>query len=115
VLLIWLFAIFVSIANACGLYADFEHSAVARAVHAGAMDKSDDGSDPNCAKFCADDLPILVKLKAVQDLPTGQFVLASLFVGKTFQAAGAALVSMLPAPQPLPALAVNTRFVRLAL
>lgn len=115
VLTLWLFAIFVSIAHACGLDEGFAYGAQHQAVNVAGHDTSNDGAPPACAKFCSDDLPILAKIKAVQDPPTGQALMVPPFVGESFQTTVAPLPPLLPLSHPPPSIAVNTRFVRLAL
>jgi hypothetical protein len=66
ILAFWLFALFVSVAHACGLNEDLSRAAKPK-PHIG----SEDRASPACDKFCPDDLPILAKVKAVQDPLTG--------------------------------------------
>jgi len=115
VLAFWLFALFVSIAHACGLDEHLSHVGQSEAAKVGGHDKSDDRASPACDKFCSDDLPVLAKLKAVQDPPTGQTLLGLAFVGESFQTTVAPVPSLLPSPDPPPGIAVCIRFVRLAL
>jgi hypothetical protein len=115
VLALWLFAIFVGVAHACGLGERFEHVGAVGMVTTSGPDSPDENGSPNCEKFCAEDLPIPAKLKAFHDLPDGQFLLASPSVGGSFQATKVASLPRLAARDPPPALAIYTRFVRLAL
>jgi hypothetical protein len=112
---LWLFAIFVSVAHACGLDEDLEHAGLNVTANVSGHDGSDDGGSPSCDKFCADDFPLLAKLKVVQDPPTGQALLVPTLVGEPFQTAAAPVPSLLPSLDPPPGIAVNIRFVRLAL
>jgi hypothetical protein len=114
ILAFWLFALFVSIAHACGLDEHLSHVGQSEAAMVGGHDGSD-GAFPACDKFCSDDLPVLAKLKAVQDPPTGHALMEPPFVGESFQTAVAAVPSLLPSPEPPPGIAVYIRFVRLAL
>ena len=114
VLALWLFALFVSVAHACGLDEQLSHVGQSEAAKVG-HDKSDDGASPACDKFCSDDLLVLAKLKAVQDPPAGQALLGLPFVGESFQTTVAAVPSLPPSPDPPPGIAVYIRFVRLAL
>jgi hypothetical protein len=113
-MVLWLFALLVSVAHACGL-----DEALANAVPGvAAQVRAHDGSEavlPGCEKFCADDSPLLAKLKAVQDPPTGQAVIMPALVGGSLQSAVTPLPSPFSGPDPPAGLAVNTRFVRLAL
>jgi hypothetical protein len=115
VLAFWLFALFVSVAHACGLDEQFSHVGQSEAAKVAGHDTSDDGASPACDKFCSDDLPVLAKLKAVQDPPTGQALMGPPFVGESFQTTVAAVASLLLSPDPPLGIAVYIRFVRLAL
>jgi hypothetical protein len=115
VLALWLFALFVSVAHACGLDEHLSQMGQSEAAKVGGHDGSDDSASPTCDKFCSDDLPLLAKLKAVQDPPTGQALMGPPFVGELFQTPAAAVPSLLPSPGPPPGIAVYIRFVRLAL
>jgi hypothetical protein len=115
VLAFWLFAIFVSVAHACGLDENLGQVGGSEVAKLGGHDGSNDGSLPSCDKFCAGDFPVLAKLKAVQDPPTGQALMAPAIAGESFQIAATPVPSLLPSPDPPPGIAVNIRFVRLAL
>jgi hypothetical protein len=115
VLALWLFAIFVGVAHACGLDEDLGDSGLGKTVNVSGHDGSVGGASPCCDRLCADDFPVLAKLQAVQDPPTGQAVLAPAVIGESFQTAAAPVPSRLPSPDPPPGIAVNIRFVRLAL
>jgi hypothetical protein len=115
ILAFWLFAIFVSVAHACGLDEDLRQAGRNEVAKVDVHDRSDDGASRACEKFCADDFPVLAKLKAVQDPPTGLALIVPSLVGESFQIAAAPVLSLLPGPDPPPGIAVNIRFVRLAL
>ena len=115
VLAFWLFALFLSVAHACGLDEHLGHVGQSEAAKVGGHDRSDDGASPACDKFCSDDLAVLAKLKAVQDPPTGQALMGPPFVGESLQTTVAAVPSLLPSPDPPPGIAFYIRFVRLAL
>ena len=115
ILAFWLFAIFVSAVHACGLDEDLGSPGLNNTASIGGHDASDDGAFPNCDKFCADDTPLLAKLKAVQDPPTGQAFTVTALVCESIQTVAAPVPSHLPSPDPRPGIAVNIRFVRLAL
>src|SRR5664279_2903233 len=75
---LWLFALFVGIANACswdGVTSVSHHPmAAAHPVD----DAVDHDQAPGCDDFCNNDIPVLGVLKLVQDQPAGQpLVLAS--------------------------------------
>jgi hypothetical protein len=115
VLALWLFAIFMSVAHACGLDGELGHVDRSEAAKLGGHDGTDDGASSACDKFCSDDLAVLGKLKAVQDPPTGQAFVVRQFVGGSFQSTVAPVPSLLPSVDPPPGINVNIRFVRLAL
>ena len=115
ILALWLFALIVSVAHACGLDDDLGYAAGSKAAMVGGHDGTEDGAFPACDKFCSDELAVLAKLKAVQDPPTGQAFVVPHIVGGSFQTTVAPVPAMLPSPEPPPGIAVNIRFVRLAL
>ena len=115
VLAFWLFAIFVSVAHACGLDDDLGHAGRSEAAKVGGHDGSGDGAFPACDKFCSEDLRVLGKLKAVQDPPAGQALHVPTLVGESFHTATAPVPLLLLSPDPPPGIDVNIRFVRLAL
>jgi len=115
ILAFWLFAIFVSVAHACGLDLDLEQVGGSVVAKVDVHDGSDDGVSRACEKFCSDDVPVPAKVKAVQDPPTVQSLLVPTLVGESFQIATAPVPSLLSSPDPPPGIAVNIRFVRLAL
>jgi len=114
ILAFWLFSLFVSVAHACGLDDNFDHNAPTEAAKIGGHGL-DEGASPGCEKFCSDDLPLLAKLRAVQDSPTGEVLTLAPFAANPFQVAVAPARSLLTSPDPPPGIAVNIRFVRLAL
>src|SRR5947207_341476 len=115
ILAFWLFAIFVSVAHACGLDEALGNAARSEAASIAGHGAPNDGAFPACDKFCADDSPLLAKLKAVQDPPTGQAVIVPTVAGGSFHVTVAPVPSLLSGPDPPPGIAVNIRFVRLAL
>ena len=69
---LWVFALFVGIANACswdGVTAAPHQPTTA--AHAGG-DGTDHDTAPGCDEFCSNDVPLLSVLKLVQDQPAGQ-------------------------------------------
>jgi hypothetical protein len=115
VLVSWLFAIFVSIANACGLNEYLGQAGPIQTAIVAAHAGSADDASPICDRYCADDLPLLAKVKGVQDPPTEQVLLVAATPGNALQAATAPVSPLLTRPDPPPGIAVNTRFARLAL
>jgi len=115
-LALWSFALFVGIVHACGLDQDLGHQAPSRMMDVGIPDTShNDGTSPACEKFCADDFPLLAKVKAVQDPPTGQVLLGPGMVGESSRPIIPQVSSLFSSPRPPPGIDINTRFVRLAL
>jgi hypothetical protein len=107
-------ALSASIAHACGVLDALNHvdRPAPSAIHAG---HAGDDSSPACEQFCADDFPVLSKLKVLEDGPASQKAIAAV-PGLLPAAADSSRAE--PPPRgilPPPALAVNTRFVRLAL
>lgn len=113
VLASWLFAIAVSVAHACIVDDGLGQAGQSMSVSMNSHDGSDDGASPACQKFCSDDHPLLAKLKAVQDPPTGQALLAPALVGESFQIAAPPVPSLLPSPRAPPGTSLNIRFARL--
>jgi hypothetical protein len=115
VLGVWIFALMTSIAHACGLLDQLEHVGVQNPVTAVAAHESpDDESLPACDKFCADDIPLLSKLKSVEDSPAASVALV-VPLGSSFRLPVPARSSPAVAGPDPPVIAINTRFVRLAL
>jgi hypothetical protein len=111
----WLFAIFISVAHACGLGEDLGYSRQIESAMTGDQGHADDGVPPACKRFCADDSAVLAKMKSVQDQPGGDALLLPPSLGEPLLALAASALSLRDRPQPPPGIALNTRFVRLAL
>jgi hypothetical protein len=115
VLAFWLFAVFVSVVHACGLDENLSRADHSEAAMVGSHEGSDDWALPTCDKFCSDDHPVLAKLKAVEDPPTGQALMVPSSAGEAFQTAVGSVPSLRPNPDPSPGIALSIRFARLAL
>lgn len=111
----WLFALFVSVANACGFNADLAQTARAEAMAMSGQPDTDESGSPACKQFCADDLPVLAKIKLVQDQASAQALPVSPLSVAPVLAGGLNAVPPLRSRQPPPGIALNIRFVRLAL
>ena len=111
----WLFAFFVGVVHACGLDGELGRSQQVVAASIDSQRHGDDDAHPGCEQCCADNLPVLVKLQSVQDQPGGQALLLPPFVVDPLLARMASVPSPLHRPHPPPGIALNTRFVRLAL
>ena len=112
VLTLWLFALLVSIAQACGLG---DHLELASTASTSLHPNSGDETSPACIQFCADDHPVVTKLKALEESPGGSapFILAPMPDRRLLASVRWTLTVIVPDPPP--GIAVNTRFVRLAL
>jgi hypothetical protein len=111
----WLFALFVSVAHACGFDAD--QSDATRAMTMSSNGGGTENAPPGCDKFCADDLPVLAKIKSVQYQSSAQVLFISpLSVAPARVANSRAAMPLRSAHPPAPVVAsLNIRFVRLAL
>ena len=114
VLAFWVFAIFANVLHACTLDEDLGRPFHVAAAGVHGHDGSQNEGCPGCASLCADDLAVLAKLKAIEDLPTGQ-LLPPAIVGDSFQMAAVPATSLPPMPDYPPGIAINTRFTRLTL
>jgi hypothetical protein len=111
----WVFAILVSIANACGLVGDVARPKQSETATIPGHEVPDSGAPLACIQFCSDDFPVLGKIKAIQDPPTGAPLIVADLFGDPMQTVAATFSSLEPRLHPPPAIAVNIRFVRLAL
>jgi hypothetical protein len=111
----WLFAFVVGIVHACGLDGERGRSQQVVAASIDSQRPGDGDVHSGCEQFCADNLPVLAKLQSVQDQPGGQALLLPPFVGEPLLARMASVPSPLRRPHSPPDIALNTRFVRLAL
>jgi hypothetical protein len=112
---LWIFALFVGIANACswdGVTAAPHHSTVA--AHA-IDDIADQDVAPGCDEFCSNDVPMLSVLKLVQDQPPGQpLVLATHYRFGVLPSA-APVLRLAQTTHPPPGAPFSLRIVRLTL
>ena len=114
VLALWLFALGASIANACGLGEGFEHASVTKP--AGVVHQAPDGDTlPACDKFCTDEISLLTKLKSVEESPAGTAFPVASSHHSVAVVAPARSFEPVTGHDPPPGIAINTRFVRLAL
>lgn len=72
VLGVWVFALFVGIANACGWDGATSVSHHPTVLAHSADDAAGHESTPDCDEFCSIDIPLFSVLKLVQDQPAGQ-------------------------------------------
>jgi hypothetical protein len=114
-LVLWLFAVFVSIADACGLDRLIAGQGSPHATVGTATTTTDDPTAPACEQFCADDSPVQAKIKALQDPPSGQALLALAFTGPSLQTSVGSSATRPPCPDPPPGIEATILFLRLAL
>jgi hypothetical protein len=75
---IWLFALFVGIANACLPERPSDGRAAGRTAMVVATHHSEDAAPPECVSFCNEDTPLFAQLQLVQDQPAGQSFLVAM-------------------------------------
>ena len=112
-LVVWLFALFVGIANACGLDGPTAGSPDVVAANPGER-PSDTGVPNDCEQFCRANLPVVTKLPNLGDQPDAQPLIVA--VGDV----GVAVVlppvlQLAPALHPPPDAAAFLRFAHLRL
>jgi hypothetical protein len=114
VLGVWVLALLVGIANACGWDDAFAHSPDVD-VHQGVGHTGHDVPVPDCAKLCAEAVPVVAKHLAVLASEESQphFVAASYRVGPTLDPAPA--LRRRSVAQPPRAAPPFLRFLRLTL
>jgi hypothetical protein len=110
----WMFALVASLAHACGFAEELGiDRPVAAALPEGGHGDPEGAAPPGCKQFCGDGISALAKLKTFQDQPNAQTLLPLSWLGEV-RPTNAAAPALLH-PKPTPSLAVNIRFVRLAL
>jgi hypothetical protein len=112
---LWLFALFVGIANACsweGATGVPHHPAlVAHAV----ADVADHHSAPGCEEFCRNDVPLQSVLKRVQDPPEGQQIVLATRHDPGFLPTSAPVFRIARTALPAPGAPSSLRLVRFRL
>lgn len=109
----WLSALFVSVAHACSF--DPDQSDATRAMTMSSDGGGTDNAPPGCDKFCADDLPVLAKVKAVQDQSSAQALLISPLSVAPALVGNSRAATPLRSARPPATVSLNIRFVRLVL
>lgn len=109
---VWVFALIVGIANACGWTDAFTAPAAAGVAH-DATSHGDEGSD--CGKLCAEGIPVLAKVQAVQDPPDGGSLVVTPAHRSDLWPSSAPGLRRLQATRPPPAAPPFLRFLRLTL
>ena len=112
---LWLFALVSSMAHACGLLDELEHAGLDSTAATVAHEEESDETLPACDRFCADDIPLLSKIKSVEDSPAASAVLVDASFLRVCLPPSRESTTAVARPDPLPAIAINTRYVRLAL
>jgi hypothetical protein len=115
VLGLWMFALFVGIANACcwdGVTAVPHQSTVA--AHA-VDDAMDDGMASGCEGCCSNDVPLLSVLKLVQEQPAGQPLVIATHHDLGFLPISASVLRSARTAHPPPGVPFSLRSVRLTL
>jgi hypothetical protein len=111
---VWVLALLVGIANACGWADAFTHSAAAGVAH-NAAPQDDNRPFSDCVKLCAEGLPVLAKVQAVQDPPEGQPLVVDPGHGVDLWPSSAPALRRLRVAYPPPAAPPLLRFLRLTL
>lgn len=111
----WLFAFLVGVVYACGPDEALGYSQQVVMASSENQAEGDEDAVPGCERFCSENMPVLAKLQAVQDQPEGQTLLFARFSGGSLLPPIASTPSTVHRLYPPPGIALNTRFVRLAL
>jgi hypothetical protein len=111
---LWLFALSVSIAHACGLDGGGSHAG--QAVTGIESFCAHDGAAPaGCDQSHTDRPAVLAKPQTIQEPLGEQALLLASVSSQPFLTGVAPVAALLHRPHPSPGIALNTRFVRLAL
>jgi hypothetical protein len=112
---LWVFALFVGIANACswdGVTSVPHHPSVAAHPVDDAVDRN---MAPGCDEFCSNDVPLLGVLKLVQDQPAGQSLTLATHYYVGVLPISAPVLRMARTSHPPPGVPFSLRTVRLTL
>lgn len=115
VLGVWLFALFVGIANACS----WDGASAAPAYSVASADAADadmaHDAAPGCDDFCSNDVPMVSVLKLVQDPPAGQPLILAAHTEFGVLPISASVVRPTRTAHPAPGVPPFLRTVRLTL
>jgi hypothetical protein len=112
----WLFAFFVGVVHACVLNGELGHSQQVVSISIDSQGLDDHDAHPGCEQFCAENVPVLAQASSVAGQSGEQALLPSpprWCVSRWVSTASPAVA--MHRPHPPPGVALNTRFVRLAL
>ena len=112
---LWLFALFVGIANACswdGVTAAPHHPTVETHAFDGIADQD---IAPGCDEFCSNDVPLLGVLQLVQEQPAGQPLVVATHHDLGFVPISAPGLRLTRTAHPSPGVPFSLRIVRLTL
>jgi hypothetical protein len=113
---LWMFALLVSIANACSWdgVTSVPHTPTV-AAHA-VDDCMDHGMAPGCDdEFCSNDVPLLSVLQLVQEQPAGQPLVIETHLDLGFLPISAPILRLARTAHPSPGVPFSLRIVRLTL
>jgi hypothetical protein len=117
VLGLWMFALFVGIANACSwdgvTAAPHQPTVAAHAVDDD--DAMDHGMAADCDEFCSNDVPLLSVLQLVQEQPAGQPLVVATHHDLGFLPISAPVLRLARTAHPFPGVPFSLRIVRLTL
>jgi hypothetical protein len=112
---LWVFALFVGIANACswdGVSAVPHQPTVA--AHAGDV-AMDHGMAADCDEFCSNDVPLLGVLQLVQEQPAGQSLVVATHHRLGVVPSAALVLRLARTTHPPPGVSFSSHIVRLTL
>jgi hypothetical protein len=119
VLGVWVFALFIGIANACSWdgvsTVPHQTTAAAQAAAHGTSDAADEDKGPGCEEFCSNDVPLLGVLQLVQEPPAGLALLVATHYDFGFLPISAPAVRLARGAHPPPGVPFFLRIVRLTL
>ncbi len=110
---VWLFALFVGIAHACG-WVEPSIAPVHAVAASASQHSSDEGTPVGCEQFCKSDIPVVTKLPPLGDQPDAQpLIVADRDIGVAVALPPA--FQLAPAAHPPPDVTAYLRFAHLRL
>lgn len=112
---LWMYALFVGIANACSWdgVTSVPHQPTVAAHAVG--DAMDDGMTPPCDEFCSNDIALFSVLQLVQEQPAGQPLAVATHHDLGFLPISAPVPRLARTAHPSPGVPFSLRIVRLTL